>query len=120
MKDNFEMSMMGEMKFFLGLQIHRSSRGIFISQSQYTMEILKKHSMDGCDSISTPMATARIDADLQDRELSDEGLIWSLRPFTSFIKLRRSCSVDESDFLSGLESRTAGDFGRSLFLNSLD
>ncbi|GKB87634.1 uncharacterized mitochondrial protein-like protein [Tanacetum coccineum] len=64
MKNNFEMSMMGEMKFFLGLQIHQSPRGIFISQSQYTLEILKKHDMDGYDSISTPMATARIDADL--------------------------------------------------------
>nr|GEX84780.1 hypothetical protein [Tanacetum cinerariifolium] len=65
MKYNFEMSMMGEMKFFLGLQIHLSTRGIFISQLQYTLEILKKHVMDGCDSISTPMATTRIDADLQ-------------------------------------------------------
>ncbi|GJW23526.1 retrovirus-related pol polyprotein from transposon TNT 1-94 [Tanacetum coccineum] len=65
MKDNFEMSMMGEMKFFLRLQVHQSSRGIFISQSQYTLEILKKHGMDGCDSISTPMATVRINTDLQ-------------------------------------------------------
>ncbi|GKC15790.1 retrovirus-related pol polyprotein from transposon TNT 1-94, partial [Tanacetum coccineum] len=64
-ENNFEMSMMGEMKFFLGLQIHQSPCGIFISQSQYTLEILKKHGMDGYDSISTPMATAKIDADLQ-------------------------------------------------------
>ncbi|GJX18032.1 retrovirus-related pol polyprotein from transposon TNT 1-94 [Tanacetum coccineum] len=64
-KNNFEMSMMDEMKFFLGLQIHQSPRGIFISWSQYTLEILKKHGMNGCDSIGTPMATARIDADLQ-------------------------------------------------------
>ncbi|GJX95020.1 retrovirus-related pol polyprotein from transposon TNT 1-94 [Tanacetum coccineum] len=47
------------------VQIHQSPRGIFISQSQYTLEILKKHGMDGYDSISTPMATAEIDADLQ-------------------------------------------------------
>nr|GEU86743.1 retrovirus-related Pol polyprotein from transposon TNT 1-94 [Tanacetum cinerariifolium] len=33
MKNNFEMSMMGELKFFLGLQVHQSPRGIFISQS---------------------------------------------------------------------------------------
>ncbi|GKB11207.1 retrovirus-related pol polyprotein from transposon TNT 1-94 [Tanacetum coccineum] len=33
MKDNFEMSMMDEMKFLLGIQIHQSPRGIFISQS---------------------------------------------------------------------------------------
>ncbi|GKD14960.1 retrovirus-related pol polyprotein from transposon TNT 1-94 [Tanacetum coccineum] len=65
MKDNFEMSMMGEMKFFLALQVLQSPYGIFISQSQYTLELVKKHGMDGCDSISTPMATARIDADLQ-------------------------------------------------------
>ncbi|GJR54752.1 retrovirus-related pol polyprotein from transposon TNT 1-94 [Tanacetum coccineum] len=50
-----KVSMMGEMKIFLGLQIHRSPHRIFISQSQYTLEILKKHGMDGCDSISTPI-----------------------------------------------------------------
>ncbi|GKD53226.1 retrovirus-related pol polyprotein from transposon TNT 1-94 [Tanacetum coccineum] len=43
MKNNFEMSMMGELKFFLGLQVHQSPRGIFISQSQYAIELLKKH-----------------------------------------------------------------------------
>nr|GEU51402.1 hypothetical protein [Tanacetum cinerariifolium] len=48
------------------LTVHQSSRKIFNSQLQYALEILKKHGMDGCDSISTPMATARINADLQD------------------------------------------------------
>ncbi|GJU98734.1 retrovirus-related pol polyprotein from transposon TNT 1-94 [Tanacetum coccineum] len=43
MKNNFEMSMMGELKFFLGLQVHQSPRGIFISQSHYAIELLKKH-----------------------------------------------------------------------------
>ncbi|GJX72065.1 retrovirus-related pol polyprotein from transposon TNT 1-94, partial [Tanacetum coccineum] len=65
MKDNFEMSMIGEMKFFLGLQVHQSPWGIFISQSQYTMDILKKHGMEKCDTVSTPMATTKLDADLQ-------------------------------------------------------
>ncbi|GKE07708.1 retrovirus-related pol polyprotein from transposon TNT 1-94 [Tanacetum coccineum] len=65
MKNNFEMSMMGEMKFFLGVQVHQSPRGIFINQSQYTFELLKKNLMEKCDSISTPMVIARIDADLQ-------------------------------------------------------
>ncbi|GKF44206.1 retrovirus-related pol polyprotein from transposon TNT 1-94, partial [Tanacetum coccineum] len=65
MKNNFEMSMMGELKFFLGLQIHQSPCGIFISQSQYAIELLKKQGMGECDSMSTPMATARLDADLQ-------------------------------------------------------
>ncbi|GKD02314.1 retrovirus-related pol polyprotein from transposon TNT 1-94 [Tanacetum coccineum] len=65
MKSNFEMSMMGELKFFLRLQVHQSPRGIFISQSQYAIELLKKHGMDECVSMSTPMATERLDADLQ-------------------------------------------------------
>ncbi|GJT50682.1 retrovirus-related pol polyprotein from transposon TNT 1-94 [Tanacetum coccineum] len=66
MKNNFEMSMMGEPKFFLGLQVHQSPRGIFISQSQYTIKLLKKHGLDECVSMRTPMATERLDADLQD------------------------------------------------------
>ncbi|GJS76412.1 retrovirus-related pol polyprotein from transposon TNT 1-94 [Tanacetum coccineum] len=64
-KNNFEMSMMGELKFILGLQVHQSPRGIFISQSQYAIELLKKHGMDECVSMSTPMATERLDANLQ-------------------------------------------------------
>ncbi|GJZ14432.1 retrovirus-related pol polyprotein from transposon TNT 1-94 [Tanacetum coccineum] len=65
MKNNFEMSMMGELKFFLGLQVHQSPCGIFISQSQYAIELLKKHGLDECVSISTHMATKRLDVDLQ-------------------------------------------------------
>ncbi|GJU82541.1 retrovirus-related pol polyprotein from transposon TNT 1-94 [Tanacetum coccineum] len=55
----------GELKFFLGLQVHQSPCGIFISQSQYAIELLKKHGLDECVSMSTPMATERLDADLQ-------------------------------------------------------
>ncbi|GJV74734.1 retrovirus-related pol polyprotein from transposon TNT 1-94 [Tanacetum coccineum] len=46
-------------------KVHQSPRGIFISQSQYAIELLKKHGMDECVSMSTPMATERLDADLQ-------------------------------------------------------
>ncbi|GJR08164.1 retrovirus-related pol polyprotein from transposon TNT 1-94 [Tanacetum coccineum] len=61
----FEMSLMREMKFFLGLQIHQSPRGIFINQAKYALEILKKHGMEKCDCIGTPMATKpKLDADL--------------------------------------------------------
>nr|GEW23820.1 ribonuclease H-like domain-containing protein [Tanacetum cinerariifolium] len=38
----------GEMKFFLRNQVHQSPRGIFICQSQYTMDLLKKHGMGKC------------------------------------------------------------------------
>ncbi|GKB21867.1 retrovirus-related pol polyprotein from transposon TNT 1-94 [Tanacetum coccineum] len=65
MHKRFEMSLMGEMKFFLGLQVHQSPRGIFINQAKYALEILKKHGMDKCDSVGTPMGTKpKLDADL--------------------------------------------------------
>ncbi|GJX75735.1 retrovirus-related pol polyprotein from transposon TNT 1-94 [Tanacetum coccineum] len=64
-EDILLVQMMGELKFFLGLQVHQSPRGIFISQSQYAIELLKKHGLDECVSMSTPMATERLDADLQ-------------------------------------------------------
>nr|GFA99043.1 retrovirus-related Pol polyprotein from transposon TNT 1-94 [Tanacetum cinerariifolium] len=64
MHSKFEMSMIGELKFFLGIQIHQSPRGIFINQVKYAQEILIKHGMTSCDSVGTPMATKHLDADL--------------------------------------------------------
>ncbi|GJV01456.1 retrovirus-related pol polyprotein from transposon TNT 1-94 [Tanacetum coccineum] len=56
MHSRFQMSLIGEMKFFLGLQIHQSPKVIFINQAKYALEILKKHKMDSCHSIGTPLA----------------------------------------------------------------
>nr|GEY23255.1 retrovirus-related Pol polyprotein from transposon TNT 1-94 [Tanacetum cinerariifolium] len=64
MYSNFEMSMMGELKFFLGIQIHQSPHGILINQAKYAQEILKKHGMTSCANVGTPMATKHLDADL--------------------------------------------------------
>nr|GEV51158.1 hypothetical protein [Tanacetum cinerariifolium] len=64
MHSKFEISMMGELKFFLGIQIHQSPRGIFINQAKYAQEILINHGMTSCDSVGTPMATKHLDADL--------------------------------------------------------
>nr|GFA19520.1 hypothetical protein [Tanacetum cinerariifolium] len=51
----FEMSMMGEMTFFLSLQVNQSPCGIFLNQSNYVLEILKKYGMESCDPVGTPM-----------------------------------------------------------------
>ncbi|GJX97194.1 hypothetical protein Tco_0352992 [Tanacetum coccineum] len=60
-----ESSVRSQASFRTWLQVHQSPCGIIISQSQYAIELLKKHGMDECDSMSTPMATTRLDADLQ-------------------------------------------------------
>nr|GFA17139.1 copia protein [Tanacetum cinerariifolium] len=51
----FEMLMMGEMTFFLGLQVNQSPCCIFINQSKYVLEILNKYGMESCDPVGTPM-----------------------------------------------------------------
>nr|GEV79595.1 hypothetical protein [Tanacetum cinerariifolium] len=55
MVKHFEMSMMGEMKIFLGIQVNQFSNGIFINQSKYILDILKRFGMDNCDMVPTPM-----------------------------------------------------------------
>nr|GEV26889.1 hypothetical protein [Tanacetum cinerariifolium] len=55
MCSKFKMSMMGKISFFLGLQISQSTRGIFINQSKYSLESLKKYGFESCDPVDTPM-----------------------------------------------------------------
>nr|GEY33757.1 hypothetical protein [Tanacetum cinerariifolium] len=55
MKSRFKMSMMGEMTFFLGLQVNQSPSGIFINQSKYVHEILKKYGLNTSDIVGSPM-----------------------------------------------------------------
>lgn len=57
MQKEFEMSLLGELKFFLGLQISQQNNGIFISQSKYIKKMLKKFGMEDCKLVSTPMTT---------------------------------------------------------------
>ncbi|GJW90784.1 retrovirus-related pol polyprotein from transposon TNT 1-94 [Tanacetum coccineum] len=65
MTTKFKMSMMGQMSFFLGLQISQSPRGIFINQSKYAYEIVKKYGMLTSDTVDTPMVEkSKLDEDL--------------------------------------------------------
>ena len=58
MKNEFEMSMIGEIKFFLGLQIVQNKEGIFISQTKYLKDLLKIFGLENCKPIGTPMITS--------------------------------------------------------------
>nr|GFB90834.1 hypothetical protein [Tanacetum cinerariifolium] len=55
MCSKFKMSIMGKISFFLGLQISQNPRGIFINQSKYALESLKKYGFESCDPVDTPM-----------------------------------------------------------------
>jgi hypothetical protein len=57
MQNEFEMSLLGELSFFLGLQIRQSNRGIFIYETKYIKEMLKRFRMEDCKPVITPMQT---------------------------------------------------------------
>ena len=56
MQSEFEMSMMGELTFFLGLQVKQSNDGIFINQAKYIKDILKKFGFEDVREIDTPIS----------------------------------------------------------------
>ena len=64
MQSRYQMSMMGELSYFLGLQVKQTDDGIFINQSKYTRNLLKKFNMQDSSTTITPMATAiKLDPD---------------------------------------------------------
>nr|GFB06230.1 copia protein [Tanacetum cinerariifolium] len=71
MCSKFKMSMMGKISFFLGLQISQSPRGIFINQSKYALESLKKYGFESCDPVDTQMVEkSKLDED-KERKVVD-------------------------------------------------
>ncbi|XP_057990269.1 disease resistance protein RPV1-like [Hevea brasiliensis] len=55
MKDVFEMTDLGNMTFFLGMQVQQKQNEIFVCQQKYAKEVLKKFNMEECKSTATPM-----------------------------------------------------------------
>jgi hypothetical protein len=87
MQDEFEMSHMGELNYFLGLQIKQLKNGIFINQSKYAKEILKRFEMDSTSSKRTPMSTTTsLDKDDSGKSINQKlyrGMIGSLLYITA-------------------------------------
>ncbi|GJV07730.1 retrovirus-related pol polyprotein from transposon TNT 1-94 [Tanacetum coccineum] len=86
MCSKFKMSMMGKKKI-LGLQILQSPRGIFINQSKYALEFLRKFGMESSDLVDTPMVKkSKLDKDAQ-RKVVDpthyRGMIGTLMYITA-------------------------------------
>ena len=60
-KKEFEMSMVGELTFFFGLQVKQKKEGIFISQEKYARNIVKKFGLDSKKHASTPMSVYKVE-----------------------------------------------------------
>ncbi|GKF24672.1 retrovirus-related pol polyprotein from transposon TNT 1-94 [Tanacetum coccineum] len=82
MCSKFKMSMMGKIAFFLGLQISQSPRGIFINQSKYALESLKKYDFDTYD----PVEKYKLDEDKEGKAVDSSyyhGMISTLLYLTT-------------------------------------
>ncbi|GJW43383.1 retrovirus-related pol polyprotein from transposon TNT 1-94 [Tanacetum coccineum] len=87
MCSKFKMSTTGKISFFLGLQISQSPRGIFINQSKYALESLKKYGMESSDPVDTPMVEkSKLDEDTQGKAVDPthyRGMVGTLMYLTA-------------------------------------
>jgi hypothetical protein len=72
MESEFQMSMMGELTFFLGIQVKQTKQGTFVHQAKYTNDLMKKFIMAELKPVSTPItSTASLGPD-EDGEVVDQ------------------------------------------------
>nr|GEU96518.1 retrovirus-related Pol polyprotein from transposon TNT 1-94 [Tanacetum cinerariifolium] len=93
MESRFKMPMMGKMTFFLGLQVNQSPHGIFINQSKYVLEFLKKYGMETYDPIGTPM-------EIKDKlDLDQNGILVDKTKYQSMIGALMYLTSSKSDIV---------------------
>ncbi|GKE90922.1 uncharacterized mitochondrial protein-like protein [Tanacetum coccineum] len=78
MHEKFQMSSMGDLTLFLGLQVQQKKDGIFISQDKYVVEILKKFGFTEVKTASTPMETQKPLLKDENGEEVDVHMCWEL------------------------------------------
>ncbi|RVW91746.1 Retrovirus-related Pol polyprotein from transposon RE1 [Vitis vinifera] len=87
MHSEFEMSMMGELNFFLGLQIKQLKEGTFINQAKYIKDLLKRFNMEEAKVMKTPMSSSiKLDMDEKGKSIDStmyRGMIGSLLYLTA-------------------------------------
>jgi hypothetical protein len=72
MENEFQMSMMGELTFFLGIHVKQMKQGTFMHQAKYTKDLIKKFNMAELKPVSTPMSTTTSLGLDEDGEMVDQ------------------------------------------------
>jgi hypothetical protein len=81
MASEFEMFMIGELSYFLGLQIKQLKNGTFMSHVKYTKDMLKKFGMKDAKAISTLMGTNKnLDSDVSGNMVDQKVLVYDWKP----------------------------------------
>nr|GEZ84264.1 hypothetical protein [Tanacetum cinerariifolium] len=101
MCSKFKMSMMGKSLFFLGLKISQSPRGIFINQSKYALESLKKYGFKSCDLVDTSMVEkSKLDKDKEGKAIDPSHYRGSA--------YRKALTYDQKDLSIPTRNRQSG------------
>jgi hypothetical protein len=78
MENEFYMSMMGELTFFLGIQVKQTKQGTFVHQAKYTNDLMKKFNMDELKPVSTLMSTTTLLDPDKNGKAMDQRKYWSM------------------------------------------
>jgi hypothetical protein len=118
MESEFQMSMMGELTFFLGIQVKQMKQRTFMHQAKYTKDIMKKFSMAELKPVSTPMSSAASLGPDEDGEGVDQreyrSMISSLLYLTA-TRLDIQFAVGAMRALSGFPTLFASDSSSASF-----
>jgi len=101
MQDVFEMSNLGIMNYFLGLEIYQCMTCIFISQRKYVVDILKKFKLESCKKVATPMVKNEKISKTDGEKLKEPSAYRSLVGSLLYLTATRPNLI----FLAGLLSR---------------
>ncbi|GJZ89962.1 uncharacterized mitochondrial protein-like protein, partial [Tanacetum coccineum] len=106
----FEMSAIGELTFFLGLQVKQKPDGIFISQDKYVQDMLKKFDMESVRSATTPFETSKL------KSKDEPGDAVNVHLYRSMIGSLMYLTASRPDIQSAIELRKKEkNEGRKLF-----
>jgi hypothetical protein len=89
MESEFQMSMMGELTFFLGIQVKQTKQGTFVHQAKYTKDLIKRFNMVELKPVSTPMSSVASLGPYEDGEAMDQREYRSMIGFLLYLKATR-------------------------------
>jgi hypothetical protein len=90
MSREFEMSIMGELTFFLGLQIKQTREGTFVHQGKYAKDLLRKFDMGEAKPLSMPMSTTTALGEDKEGEVIDQKEYQSMIGSLLYLTVTRS------------------------------